>query len=99
MFTHDAPTNVAIIGGREGALREVLKHDTVQKVVMFDTDDVAIKLSRSHSKPLHDCSDIINSTSSCFDDPRVKSMHANVVEKFLIDEPKTKFDVIIIDAQ
>ena len=36
MFAHENPRRVAIIGGGEGAtLREVLKHNTVEKVIMI----------------------------------------------------------------
>ena len=104
MFTHESPRNIAIIGGGEGAtLREVLKHNTVEKVVMLDVDNVVVKLSREYLHSWNDCSDIINSAPSCFDDKRVELIHETAVDAFFqrltYDESKTKFDVIIVDAQ
>ena len=44
MFAHRNPKRVAIIGGGEGAtLREVLKHKTVEKVVMIEIDKVMVE--------------------------------------------------------
>ena len=101
MFTHDSPEKVAIIGGRKGALREVLKHNTVERAVMFDIDQMFAKVSDEYLNSWNDCSDIVNSSSSCFDVPRVELIHENTVEKIFLnscsDESKLKFDVIIVD--
>ena len=49
MLTHNNPKRVAIIGGGEGAtLREVLKHKSVEHVVMIDIDKELINLCREH---------------------------------------------------
>ena len=104
MFTHKSPKNVAIVGSGGGAtLREVLKHNTVEKVVMSVVDPLLVKLSDEYFKAWNDCSDIVNSSSSCFDDPRVELFHENTIENNILnsfnDESKLKFDVIIVDAQ
>ncbi|EEC49072.1 predicted protein, partial [Phaeodactylum tricornutum CCAP 1055/1] len=48
MFSHQNPRRVAIIGGGEGAaLREVLKHRTVEMVTMLEIDEAMVNASRS----------------------------------------------------
>lgn len=106
LFVHKEPRRVAIIGGGEGAtLREVLKHNTVEKVVMIDIDEQMVTLSRKYLPFWSDCSAIANSSASCFDDPRVETYFLDAFKWFidrfaggentLLEEP---FDVIIMDA-
>jgi spermidine synthase len=114
MFAHKNPKRVAIVGGGEGAtLREVLKHNTVEKVVMIDIDEQMVQLSRAFLPFWSDCSTIINSTSSCFSDPRVETYYEDAFQWFtdkfspygwnssIQFSPYSKeepFDVIIMDA-
>ena len=74
MITHPNPKRVAIIGGGEGAtLREVLKHYTVEEVVMIEIDEGVVKLSNEHLPEWQDCSIIShheNAADWCFDDAR-----------------------------
>jgi spermidine synthase len=109
MFAHKNPKRVAIVGGGEGAtLREVLKHNTVEKVVMIDIDEDMVRLSREFLSFSSDCSNIKYSSKSCFDDPRVETYFEDAFQWFLNrfsvegvnrrtydEEP---FDVIIVDA-
>jgi predicted membrane-bound spermidine synthase len=105
MFAHNAPRRVAIIGGGEGAtLREVLKHKTVEKVVMIEIDEMMVSLSREYIPFWSDCSTITGAASSCFDDPRVEMRYEDAF-KFFIDNFSSNndiqvepFDVIIMDA-
>lgn len=47
LFTHPNPKRVAIIGGGEGAtLREILKHETIEQVVMIDIDSMIVEISK-----------------------------------------------------
>lgn len=104
LFAHPNPKRVAIIGGGEGAtLREVLKHNTVEKVVMIDIDQGVVDLSREFLPDWNDCSMLKGSAPSCFNDPRSEvhctDAFAWFIERFggeeLLEEP---FDVIIMDA-
>jgi spermidine synthase/S-adenosylmethionine/arginine decarboxylase-like enzyme len=71
MFTHPNPQNVAILGGSAGgALREVLKHNTVESVTQIELDQTLIDLAREHLAFMNDCSNIVGSADSCFDDDR-----------------------------
>jgi len=101
MFAHPNPRNVAIIGGGEGAtLREVLKHNTLKKVVMVEIDGDMVNASRKHLQSWNDCSDIDGSTSCCFDDPRAQVLIQDALKFFVKEQTpeKEQFDVIIVDA-
>jgi spermidine synthase len=109
MFAHTCPKRVAIVGGGEGAtLREVLKHKTVEKVVMIDIDEQMVLLSRKFLPFWSDCSIIEKSSKSCFDDPRVDTYFEDAFQWFMKrfsvaqnrgqPEEEEPFDVIILDA-
>jgi spermidine synthase len=106
MFANPNPEYVAIIGGGEGAtLREVLKHDTIKQVIMIEIDEGMVDVSRKFLPEWSYCGNILGSTESCFDDPRVKVYHQDAIQWFIDhyspgkqtgEEPK--LDVIIMDA-
>ncbi len=106
LFTHTKPRRVAIIGGGEGAtLREVLKHNTVEKVIMIDIDEQMVNLCREYLPSWSDCSMLVNGTESCFDDPRVETYFLDAfkwfIDRYSGDDGSLKelpFDVIIMDA-
>jgi len=106
LFAHDNPKRVAIIGGGEGAtLREVLKHKTVEKVTMIEIDEGMVNVSREYIPQWGDCSNIVGSTASCFEDPRAEVLYEDAVawflERYAEDANVTeadKYDVIIMDA-
>ena len=115
MIVHDDPKNVAIIGGGEGAtLREVLKHNTVENVVMLEIDEELTRFSREHLTEWSDCGDIqvngsnIGEKASCFDDSRVDLHFVDAFQWFvdsysrnstsLTSSKEDLFDVIIMDA-
>jgi len=98
MFVHDHPRKVAIIGGGEGAtLREVLKHNTVEKVDMVDIDSMMIEIAKEHLPAYHNCTDLIGVADSCFDDERANILIQSAVKYFEDASPKS-IDVIIFDA-
>ena len=107
MFAHENPKRVAIVGGGEGAtLREVLKHNTVETVVMLEIDEKMVEMSKEHLPEWNDCSSLSGSTPSCFDDPRadlqITDAFAWFIDRFGENgskkDTKPKFDVIIMDA-
>ena len=105
LFSHDNPKRVAIIGGGEGAtLREVLKHRTVEKVVMIEIDEMMVEVSKQFLPQWSDCSNLVGSTSSCWEDPRVELYFEDAFQWFFdrfSTNPKVQedaFDVIIMDA-
>ena len=105
MFLHPYPKRVAIIGGGEGAtLREVLKHNTVEKVTMIEIDRKVVSMARQYLPEWIDCSDFVGRTSCCLDDPKADIINEDAISWFVnrySSSDETKFDpydVIIMDA-
>ena len=105
MITHPSPKRVAIIGGGEGAtLREVLKHNTVEEVLMIEIDEELVGICREHLPEWSDCSDLVGSdANSCFDDSRANVSFQDAFGWFIDNfggetNKREKFDVIIMDA-
>ena len=106
MFAHPNPRRVAIIGGGEGAtLREVLKHRTVESAVMIEIDELMVKASRAHLPEWSDCSMLIGSAPSCFNDPRSEVYYEDAIAWFIDRytdgvnyQEEDRFDVLIMDA-
>jgi spermidine synthase len=87
MVSHPAPATVFIAGGGEGAtLREVLRHETVKRVVMIDIDEQVVDICKRYLEVLHQKS---------FDDPRAE-VYFKDARNYLQDNDE-KYDVIIID--
>ncbi|RLG87674.1 MAG: spermidine synthase [Thermoprotei archaeon] len=87
MITHPNPEKILIIGGGEGAtLREVLRYNTVKKVVMVDIDGELIELCKKHLKSYH---------QGAFDDPRAEIVIMDGRE--YVEKSHEKFDVVILD--
>src|SRR5690606_35104927 len=63
LFTHPTPRRVAVVGGGDGGtVREVLRHATVEEVVLAEIDERVIEASRR----------FLPSLSSGLDDPRTR---------------------------
>ncbi len=87
MVTHPDPRTVLILGGGEGAtLREVLRHRTVERVVMVEIDPQVVEICRRY---LPEWSD------GAFDDPRVTLIIDDAAR--YLQEKEDLFDVIICD--
>ncbi|MCX8196599.1 MAG: polyamine aminopropyltransferase [Acidilobaceae archaeon] len=87
MLLHPRPQRVLILGGGEGAtLREVLKHRSVEEVVMVDIDEDVVKVSRELWGEL---------SAGAFEDPRVRLIIGDALD-YIFGSPG-KFDVIIAD--
>lgn len=87
MVTASTPRKVFIAGGGEGAtLREVLRHNTVERVVMVDIDGEATAMFRERLPGWHQGS---------FDDPRVELRHEDA--RAYLAQSRETFDCIIVD--
>jgi len=87
MLSHPDPKRVFIVGGGEGAtLREVLRHKTVQYVLMVDIDQEVVESSKRHLPEWH---------QGAFDDSRVELKFLDA-RKYL-EETQDRYDVIVID--
>jgi spermidine synthase len=87
LCAHCWPRRVLIIGGGEGATaREVLKHPTIEEVVMVDVDSQLVALAREHLHSWH---------RDAFSDPRLEIVICDGNE--FIRSTEERFNVIIVD--
>jgi spermidine synthase len=88
MCGHPGPRRVAVLGGGEGAmLREVLRHPSVESVVMVDIDDEVVAACREHLPTYH---------QGAFDDPRV-TLVTDDARAWLERQERPEFDVVLVD--
>ncbi len=88
MILHPNPKRVLIIGGGEGAtLREVLKHNTVEKAVMVDIDEKVVEFSKKYLTYMHQGS---------FYDKRAEVVIMDGL-KYVKETPPNSFDIVILD--
>ncbi|MDP2659630.1 MAG: fused MFS/spermidine synthase [Dehalococcoidia bacterium] len=88
LIAHPNPRRVLIVGSGEGALlREVLRHRTVERVLMLDIDPEVVQACKKHLLPWHEGS---------FDDPRVELIHVDA-RAHLLGAPEV-FDCILVDV-
>lgn len=87
LLSHPNPKRVFIAGGGEGATaREVLRHKSVEQLVMVDIDPFAVETSRKYLEDHH---------KGAFDNPRMKLV-IDDAKKYLL-ETEELFDVIVLD--
>mmetsp|Transcript_15456 Transcript_15456/g.33523 ORF Transcript_15456/g.33523 Transcript_15456/m.33523 type:complete len:313 (+) Transcript_15456:180-1118(+) len=83
---HPNPKTVFIMGGGEGAtLREVLRHKSVEKVVMVDIDKVVTDFCAKH----------LTRNTAAFNDPRLKLINDDA--QMQLKNWEGTFDIIIGD--
>ncbi len=88
MIAHPNPRTVFVAGGGEGAtIREVLRHKSVEKVVMVDIDQQVVDLCKKYltSYPQGAC-----------EDPRLELIHDDALK--YLEGTDERFDVAIIDV-
>ncbi|KJZ70823.1 Spermidine synthase [Hirsutella minnesotensis 3608] len=87
MNAHLNPTSVLVIGGGDGGvLREVVKHDCAEKVILCDIDEAVIRVSKQY----------LPSMSTGFNNAKCS---VQIEDGFqFIDQHKDAFDVIITDS-
>jgi thermospermine synthase len=86
MLVHPNPKSVYIGGAGEGStVREVLKHNTVEKCVMVDIDGDVVRF----------CRDVLPQNAQAFNDSRLELI-IDCAKKQLL-QAETKFDIIIMD--
>jgi len=87
LFVHPSPKRVLVIGGGDGGtVRELLKHEGVERIVMVEIDEMVINA----------CREYLPSVSYGLDDPRVELLVDDGV-KYVAATPET-FDVVLIDS-
>lgn len=89
LFAHGNVARVLIIGGGDGgAVREVLRHKSVQSATLVELDRTVIDACCEHMPTLSD---------GAFDDARTEVVIADGV-KYVDECPRQSFDVIIVDS-
>ena len=87
MFSHPNPKRILIVGGGDGgALREVVKHNP-DEVVLIDIDEKFVKLASEFLPSLN---------AGTFDNPKVKLIFNDASEA--LKEFENRFDVAIVDC-
>ncbi|KAL4066638.1 Saccharopine dehydrogenase-domain-containing protein [Scleroderma citrinum] len=87
LTTHPNPKKVLVIGGGDGGVvREVLRHDSVEEVVLCDIDEAVIRVSKMYLPHM----------SALLQSPKV-TVFVGDGFKFLSDNEAT-YDVIITDS-
>lgn len=87
MHAHPNAKVVAVIGGGDGgAVREILKHDSVEKLYFVEIDPEVIEISKR----------FFPTVSSSIDDPRVKIKCMDGAE--FVKNLKNELDVIVVDS-
>jgi spermidine synthase len=89
LFAHPNPQNVLVIGGGDGgAVREVLKHDSVKSVEMVEIDGMVVEVSK---KFLPEISVALNEGH-----PKLNLKIGDGIQH--MKEAENKYDVIIVDC-
>ncbi len=87
LICHGSPRRVLILGGGEGAaVREALRWQTVERVVMVDIDGDVVSACREHLPEIH---------QGAFADPRLELVIGDALE--YLDHTTEDWDVIISD--
>lgn len=87
LFTHPNPKKVLVVGGGDGgAIREVLKHPSVEKAVLCEIDGVVVEECKKHLPEI----------SCALDDSRCEVFIGDGIK--YVHEHKNEFDIVIVDS-
>lgn len=87
MMNHKCPKSVLVIGGGDGGtVREVLKHNTVEKVVLCEIDGMVIDA----------CKKYLPTIAGKLDDSKVEIRVEDAIE--YIKDKENEFDIVLIDS-
>ncbi len=89
---HPAPRSALVVGGGDGgSSEELLKHPSMQRVVMAELDPEVIRIAREHLQTVH---------RGAFDDPRLEVAIGDAWQYVaqLASEPEgERFDLVVLD--
>ena len=86
-IAQDAPRNALVIGGGDGgSTEELLKHPSIERVVMAELDPEVIRIARDHLQSVH---------RGTIDDPRVDVRMGDALET--VGACNERFDVVVMD--
>ena len=88
MFTHGNARNILVIGGGDGGtVREILRHEGVEKVTMVEIDGEVIKACKEHLPQI----------AAAFDHPKLDLIVDDGIAFIKNAAPET-YDIIIVDG-
>jgi spermidine synthase len=88
MHAHGNAKAILVIGGGDGGtIRELFKHDQVDKVTMVEIDESVIRASKQH----------LPNIACEFGNPKLNLIIGDGIQ-FLRDVPSNSFDLIILDG-
>lgn len=88
LLAHENPKRVLIIGGGDGGiLREVLRHNTIEKVTLVEIDGSVVERSKKYLPSI---------SKGAFEDPRLELLIQDGV--VYVEKTDEKYDVIICDS-
>ena len=86
-MAHPDPQQVLVIGGGDGGLaEELLKHNTVQRLVLAELDEAVIEVSKAQLQRVH---------NGVWDDPRLQLQIGDGMA--YVDNTTDRFDLILLD--
>ena len=86
-LTHPAPRSALVIGGGDGgSTEELLKHPTMQRVVIAELDEEVVRIAKRYLRNVH---------RGIFDDPRVDLRIGDGFE--FVRQTAETFDLIVLD--
>lgn len=87
LFTHNNPKKALVVGGGDGgAIREILKHPSIEKAVLVEIDGRVVELCKEH----------LPTISCALSDSRAEVLIEDGIK--YIQDHKNEFDVIIVDS-
>ncbi len=87
LLTHPRPARVLVVGGGDGgAVREILKHPEVEKVVLCEIDPLVVQV----------CQEYLPGLARGLDDGRVEIIHQDGAA--YVADKKAAFEVIVVDS-
>lgn len=87
LFTHPNPKKVLVVGGGDGgAIREILKHPSVEKAVLCEIDACVVE----------ECKKFLPEISCALNDSRCEVFIGDGIK--YVHEHKNEFDIIIVDS-
>ncbi|MBI9070855.1 MAG: polyamine aminopropyltransferase [Melioribacteraceae bacterium] len=88
LLAHGNIKNVLVIGGGDGGtVREILKHESVEKVTMVEIDELVVEASKLYMPQL----------SQSFDHPKLDLKIEDGI-KFVSEAEEDSYDLIVIDG-
>ncbi len=86
-ITMDGPKNALVIGGGDGgSIEELLKYDTIQKLVMIELDDMVVKKCKEYMPDI---------SKGAFDSNKLELLFHD--GKKYLEDTEQKFDQIVLD--